>query len=142
VSVSASAASTPQAVNVTVTQRTPNVVIVERSSPADVLVGASGGPGLDVTVSQPEPHVITIGGEGPAGPPGAPGASGAASALIVDQPTPSDQWVIVHNFGRYPAFIVVDEAGQVRPFVPAVNVDENTLVLSPNPPLAGKVVLI
>jgi len=38
---------------------------------------------------------------GPVGPPG-PGGSGDGSDLTFTQSTPSDDWVINHNFGFYP----------------------------------------
>lgn len=70
---------------------------------------------------------------GPTGPVGAP--------QLFEFDDPSSEWVCEHNLGRLPIVLVYDLAGNSRPFVPVSNPDENTTVVSPTPPLAGKVVI-
>jgi hypothetical protein len=93
---------------------------------------------LGVRVDEAQEIPINMGQPGPPGP---RGPAGENQAFIFDQPVPSDAWVIVHNFGRLVSFSVFDAAGNYHPFVPATAADLNTLILSPNPPLAGKAVV-
>lgn len=103
---------------------------------------------MSVTVLEDRPLGVRIAGDQPVsanmgqpGPPGPRGPAGENQAFIFDQPVPSAAWVIVHNFGRLVSFSVFDDAGNYHPFVPATAADLNTLILSPNPPLAGKAVV-
>jgi hypothetical protein len=96
-----------------------------------------GGP-LEVHVADAEPLGVDLGQPGP---PGARGPAGAGQAFLFEQDTPSDLWTIAHNFGRLPIVTVYDMDGNLHPFVPALALDLNTIVLTPNPPLAGKAVL-
>lgn len=74
-----------------------------------------------------------------AGPPGPAGGSGSAQVFEFD--TASSEWVCSHNLGRLPQVTAYDLSGNSRPFIPISNPDLNTTVLTPTPPLAGKVVI-
>lgn len=80
---------------------------------------------------------------GPPGPPGSGGGGGGGGtpAQVFEFDSPSSSWVCEHGLGRLPEITVYDLLGNSRPFVPIANPDLDTTVLSPNPPLAGKVVI-
>lgn len=92
----------------------------------------------DLTVLSETHHVLEVGTQGPPGIPGAPGARGEkgdpgeAGARGVDglpgrdgeattgtgdlnhthqQITPSAEWVIVHNMGKFPSVTIIDSGG-------------------------------
>lgn len=70
-----------------------------------------------VVTSPPETLAIELaeilrGPAGPAGPPGS-GSGGSDQSLTFTQSSASATWNIVHNFGRYPAVMVVDSAGDL-----------------------------
>lgn len=71
--------------------------------------------------------------------PGPAGPLGGSQTFEFD--TPSSEWTVVHGLGRTPMVVVYDLEGNLRPLVPVIAPDENTLVLTPTPPLAGKVVV-
>lgn len=78
---------------------------------------------------------------GPAGPAGPPGAAGG-TPQVFEFDTPTSEWVCAHGLGRLPQVTAYDLDGNCRPLVPISNPDANTTVLSPTPPLAGKVVIV
>lgn len=98
---------------------------------------------IPVTVSPAAPAVVTLVQGGPRGPVGPQGPSGDEAAAKTFSFDTSSPWTCVHGFGRPPiAILVYDDDGNVRPLVPIANPDLNTTVLSPNPPLAGSVVIL
>jgi len=63
----------------------------------------------EVEVSRPQQvSIVTVGIQGPAGP---QGPAGAAEAYIHTQGSPSDEWVVNHNFGEKPIVEVLDSGG-------------------------------
>lgn len=85
---------------------------------------------LDNTVS-----VILAGPPGPQGPQGIPGASGGA-ALNFEQSTPSDEWIINHNFGFYPN-VMLYTVGGVEMLGQVVNTTINQVRVYFVSPIAG-----
>lgn len=75
-----------------------------------------------------------------AGPPGPAGAAGG-EPQVFEFDAPSEQWVCAHGLGRLPEVTAYDLDGNCRPLIPITNPDPNTTVLSPTPPLAGKVLI-
>lgn len=112
-----------------------SVTVDNATGPKAVVLGVMGPPG-------PPGDKGDKGDPGDRGPQGIPGTSGGVNAQVFTQDTPSSNWTIEHNLGRYPVIVVFDEAGNERPFVPVSTPDINTAVLTPTPPLAGKVVVI
>lgn len=82
---------------------------------------------------RPTQGAATFPKPGPMGPMGSP--------ILFEFDDPSSEWVCAHNLGRLPLVLVYDLDGNSRPFVPVSNPDENTTVVTPTPPLAGKVVI-
>jgi hypothetical protein len=70
------------------------------------------------------------------------GGGSGAEVQVFEFEEPSSEWVCHHNLGRDPLIAVYDLQGNLRPFVPAEqSEDDNTTTLTPTPPLAGKVVI-
>lgn len=65
---------------------------------------------VEVAQQGPTGGAGAAGSQGPQGPAGPPG-SGADTTYTHDQATPSAEWIITHNLGRYPSVITVDSAG-------------------------------
>jgi hypothetical protein len=69
-----------------------------------------------VVTSPPETFAIELAEifRGPQGPAGSGGGSGGSEqSLTFTQASASATWNITHNFGRYPAVMVVDSAGDL-----------------------------
>lgn len=61
-------------------------------------------------------------------------------AFEFDQPTPSTEWSIAHNLGKFPSVSVVDSAGHLG-LGSTRYVDSNNVILSFAAPFAGKAYL-
>lgn len=94
-------------------------------------VGAS--PSVAPYAFAPVQGAATFPKPGPMGPMGSP--------ILFEFDAPSSEWVCEHNLGRLPLVLVYDLDGNSRPFVPVTNPDSNTTIVTPTPPLAGKVVI-
>lgn len=93
-------------ITIEVTQLT-SIVEVTEPDGGTAIVEVGGEPDV-VEVIQSGP----IGPPGPIGPQGEPGPSG--DDYVVEITSPSDEWVITHNLGRYPSGIqVIDSTKQL-----------------------------
>lgn len=65
-----------------------------------------------IVINPADQRIVIIRQAGPVGPPGLPGSgSGDGSDLTFTQSTPSDEWIINHNFGFYPNVDVYTTGG-------------------------------
>ena len=81
------------------------------------------------------------GEQGEQGPQGPTGPSGEGDLnFTYDQPTPSDEWTITHNLGKFPSVSVTDSGGnQWQTAVEYVN--ENTCIVRFSAAFSGKAYL-
>lgn len=91
----------------------------------------------DFTVNVQQPPVYTLvvsGRQGLAGPPGVP------ERYVHPQPTPSEEWIVNHNFERYPAAVMVLSVGGREMFAEVRHISVNQVRVYFDSPTVGSVI--
>jgi|ERR1700742_2494047 len=92
-----------------------------------------------IFVTEPDPEVLVIAGNGGSGPTGPQGPPGGAAFIHV-QSTPSAAWVITHNLGTLVHVTVLDTTNaQVEADVRETSVNVTTILF--NVPTTGTAVI-
>lgn len=93
-------------------------------------------PNQIVVQKAPTPVLVEVSTPGPQGPAGSVGSS----SFLHQQTSPSSEWMITHNFNKFPNVITTDFAGEVF-YGLVTHLDENVVLLSFAAPLSGKAYL-
>src|ERR1700759_605840 len=95
-----------------------------------------------IVVTEPDPEVLIIagnGGSGPTGPQGPPGPSGGVPVIHV-QSTPSAAWVINHNLGTLVHVTILNNANTVVD-AEVIESTVNTVVINFNTAQTGTAIV-
>ena len=82
-------------------------------------------PDLQEVIVEQQKVSVSVVLAGPQGPPGAPGAPGPSSvSMNFEQTSPSDEWIINHNFGFFPN-VILFTVGGIEMLGQVVNITDN-----------------
>lgn len=110
--------------------------------------------GVKIIVAEPSIKIVTVGIQGPSGPQGLQGpqgeqgeqgiqgdpGEGGDATFVHEQLVASNSWVVNHNLGKFPSFVVIDSGGNLIWGDPDY-VDNNTIILNFSVPFGGKAYL-